>query len=512
MFVSHRRAFLGGLAGLGGVLALGPSALPRSAASWANPFGDDAAPLDFGRFEALAALIQETAPDELQTALIAKLRAGTTLEDVVAACALANARSFGGRDYTGYHCLMALTPALAMAGELDEPLRALPVLKVVHRTASRIQDTGGRDDALTALEVTTKSREPRAIWNEFVARDMDGAERALIAASRESAEQALQDLQSILREHLDVHRIVLAWRAWDLMQLTGEAHAATLMRQSVRFCVAAEQTRIDRKEPTPRLRELLPELMEKHGLAKQPAGTRPASDAELDELANVVFASGRDEAARATAAALASGMAHADVGRALSFAANRLLLHDPGRPRDDGPSKPRGSVHGASTGVHASDAARAWRNLAAVSTPADAAANLIAGAHHTAGQSAYVGREPLDWSAQSEGLSDKSAHELLRTLGEAVAHNDQPLACACAAKYGEAELDPEPLFASLLRTAVDADGALHAEKYYRTVREDFADARPRHRWSHAIALARVSASEHGFAAPGLAEARAALRS
>ena len=45
----------------------------------------------------------------------------------------------------------------------------------------------------------------------------------------------------------------------------------------------------------------------------------------------------------------------------------------------------------------------------------------------------------------------------------------------------------------------------------RTVREDSASARPTLRPPHLIALARVSASEAGFAAPGLAEARALLQ-
>ena len=55
------------------------------------------------------------------------------------------------------------------------------------------------------------------------------------------------------------------------------------------------------------------------------------------------------------------------VGEAISLAANQLVLHDPGRTRADTPAKPKGSVHGASVGVHAQDAANAWRNIARVS-------------------------------------------------------------------------------------------------------------------------------------------------
>ena len=67
------------------------------------------------------------------------------------------------------------------------------------------------------------------------------------------------------------------------------------------------------------------------------------------------------------------------------------------------------------------------------------------------------------------------------------------------------------MFDLLLRYAVSEDGALHAEKYYRTVTEEFAGARPAFRWRQLVALARVTASEYGRPAPGIAEAREVLK-
>ena len=67
------------------------------------------------------------------------------------------------------------------------------------------------------------------------------------------------------------------------------------------------------------------------------------------------------------------------------------------------------------------------------------------------------------------------------------------------------------LFDLLLRYAISEDGALHAEKYYRTVSEEFASSRPAFRWRQLAALARVTASEHGWPAPGYAEARSLLK-
>ena len=52
------------------------------------------------------------------------------------------------------------------------------------------------------------------------------------------------------------------------------------------------------------------------------------------------------------------------------------------------------------------------------------------------------------------------------------------------------------MFDLLLKYAVSEDGALHAEKYYRTAREEFAATRPAFRWRQLVALARVTASDH----------------
>jgi hypothetical protein len=67
------------------------------------------------------------------------------------------------------------------------------------------------------------------------------------------------------------------------------------------------------------------------------------------------------------------------------------------------------------------------------------------------------------------------------------------------------------VFDLMLRYAVSEDGSLHAEKFYRTVSEEFATTRVAFRWRHVVALARVTASEFGRPADGMAEARALLK-
>src|SRR5207253_5644514 len=87
--------------------------------------------------------MQETPAARLIPLVVERLRQGTALCDITAAAALANARTFGGEDYVGFHTMMAMAPAFHMAGELPEARRALPVLKVIHRNATRIEEFGG---------------------------------------------------------------------------------------------------------------------------------------------------------------------------------------------------------------------------------------------------------------------------------------------------------------------------------------------------------------------------------
>src|SRR5207245_6092460 len=71
--------------------------------------------LTFGSLESLVALMQETPVNKLLPALTEKLNSGTELRTLVAAAALANARTFGGEDYVGFHTMMSIAPAWHMS-------------------------------------------------------------------------------------------------------------------------------------------------------------------------------------------------------------------------------------------------------------------------------------------------------------------------------------------------------------------------------------------------------------
>ncbi|MBC8877244.1 MAG: hypothetical protein H8E44_48060 [Planctomycetes bacterium] len=467
--------------------------------------------LTFGRIEPLVSFMQETSLDELLPALVDKLNAGMDLKTLVSAAALANARAFGGQDYTGYHTFMALVPAYQMSSELSTQRQPLPVLKVLYRNSSRIHTQGAsQQDVLCpvdAADSVASSRGGELVQEAVRALDWDAAEARFAALAKGPAGEAFNHVQFTVQDEVDVHRVVLAWRSWAMLDLAGSQYAHALLRQSVRYCVNTEQRLRDRKRPVSAVREVLPRLLDEYRLLDEPLGNRKAEDGWVKELARTVFSASREQAADAVAAALGEGMDPEAVGEAISLAANLLVLHDPGRRKEhSSPQKPPGCVHGDSVGVHASDAANAWRNIARVSNARNKVASLFVGAFHTAGQTSWVTKEPYPYADQLDSIREKDSDVLLAQAEEAIRANDQARACAVVHRYGEFGLPARPVFDLLVKYAVSEDGALHAEKYYRTVCEEFEASRPAFRWRQLVALARVTASEYGFAAPGYQEA------
>ena len=350
---SHRREFLAEV-GRGMLLASVGTAVASDlglATVWAEPSKER---LTFGPREPLVNLLQQTPVEKLLPVLVEKLNSGVALRDLVAAGALANARAFGGQNYVGYHTLMALLPAYEMSRQLPKEQQALPVFKVLYRNSDNIQKNGVHDsDVLHHVEAIAPSSRDRgtALREAVRAVDMQGAEQTFAGIAQSGPQQAFDELQPIVHDQTNVHRVVLALRGWALLDLTGAEHAHTLLRQSVRYCVEEEQGVAKLKEP-PAIRSLLPKLMDQYRLASRSLGTRQPDDAWINQMCETITTGGREYAADAVAAALAEGILPDAIGEAMSLAANQLVLRDPGRPDDRQAEKPRGSVHGDSVGVH----------------------------------------------------------------------------------------------------------------------------------------------------------------
>ena len=154
--------------------------------------------------------------------------------------------------------------------------------------------------------------------------------------------------------------------------------------------------------------------------------------------------------------------------------------------------------------------------MARVSNTRNCYASLILGSYQMALDRVGRGGDFLNWQPLpiERHLEESKATDpdsLLKETNEAIRGNLQAKASALVHRYGVLGHAPRPVFDLLLGYAVSEDGALHAEKFYRTVWEEFQSTRPAFRWRHLVALARVTASEYGRPAPGMAEARALLK-
>jgi hypothetical protein len=480
---------------------------------------ETAAELSFGSLEPLVRLMQETPAAKLLPLLTARLQSGTELRELVAAAALANARTFGGEDYVGFHTMMALAPSYHMAQELPSAARPLPVFKVLYRNTSRLQEQGGRQrEVLHPVKSGSLPPGAETLRDAVRRKDMVSAEQFFAAQAGQSVDEAFNDLLMTVQDNTEVHRVVMPYRAWDLLGIIGRDHAHTLLRQSIHYCIKAEG--YPRNDSLNEPRTLLPRLLDEHKLPGQTGSGAPRTvdDKWVEDFSQTLFKSTPGQAAEAAAASLAEGIDPEAIGQAITLAANQLVLRDMGRPPSgESQGKPVGSVHGDSIGVHASDSANAWRNLARVSNARNRCASLILGAYQVALDRQARGGDFLNWNPlpygwqyeQIRARSDRAP--MLNELDEAIRGNLQARASALVHRFGELGGEPGPVLDVLLRYAVSEDGALHAEKFYRTSVEEFRATRPTFRWRYLVALARVTASEFGRPAPGVAEARSLLK-
>lgn len=448
--------------------------------------------LDFGSLRPLVQQIQETPASKLQPLLVKSLRSGqSNLKQLIAAAALANAETFGGQDYVGYHTEMALLPALNMAAELPAARQPLPVLKVIYRNADRIQSSGSSGQRV--LKPIRPVNEPDVAKAGQMLRDaarqekMEYGERLLAARVAESKQAAFNDLLWAVQDAANVHRFVLAYRAWGLIDVVGEQHAHTMLRQCVRYCV--QQERHNQGSP---IRAALTRNLDQFKLVEKGLGQKRPDDNWVLELSEFIFKSNGVQSMEAVAGALGDGIDPHVIGEALSLAANQLVL-------TQGQNK-NGTwrAHGATPGVHASDAVNAWRNMIKVMNERNVAASLLVSGYHVGSSKAYRQIAAMPHLEHLEQIKVRGQDELLSEVAEAVQQNDQGRAAAAVQLYGEQGYPTGPLFGQLLSFAISEDGRLHAEKYYHTVREEFATTRPAFRWRQLAALARVTASSYGF--------------
>jgi hypothetical protein len=496
MNLTNRRTFLSDVgrgmfaAGLGSTLA---ADLGFSTAFAAE--GSDS--LSLGEHQELVELIRNTPAQKLQPTVAQMILKGEiNLKQLTAASALANAVTFGGCDYVGFHTAMAMIPALEMSRHLPSDRRPLPVLKVLYRNAQQIQSVGGATKTeLRALHDAEHAAE-RVAEGDLGVQIRDACRQVnvelgenLLATVAHEPLDAFNALQPAAQDDLNVHRFVFVHRTYGLVGLLGKEYAHAMLRQCVRFCADHERARIERNQPESPIRALLPKLLDQYKLEGKKLGKRDPGDVAVDQLASVIYNSPRDVAAESVATALAEGIDPEVVGEAISLASNMYVLRQ-------GSDKWR--THGDSAGVHSSDATNAWRNMARISETRHAIAGLIVAAYHAGLQSAPFQTPAYPTDEHRALVKAQDPAGLLAETEDAIRGNDQGRATAAIQIYGEQGHAVEPVFDLMQKYAISEDGRLHGEKYYHTVREEYDTIRSAFRWRQIVGLARVTASAYGY--------------
>ena len=142
MLPVNRRAFLSDVGR--GMLAAGLGASLSSDLGFSTAFAEQGPySIPLGEHAGLVELMRNTPAETLQPILAEKILKGETdLKKLIAAGALANAVTFEGCDYVGFHTAMALLPALEMSRLLVSNRQPLPILKVLYRNTQQIQKVG----------------------------------------------------------------------------------------------------------------------------------------------------------------------------------------------------------------------------------------------------------------------------------------------------------------------------------------------------------------------------------
>ena len=488
---SNRREFLSDVSR--GMLVAGLGVSLANDLGFSTAFAEQGSnALALGEYASLVGLLESTPADKLQPILADKLRRGeTTMRQLIGAAALANAETFGGCDYVGFHTAMAMLPALEMAKLMPANRQPLPVFKVIYRNSQKIQSVGGASkktlQALHEAEHATEGDIGVTIRDACRDQDVKKAEAAF-STTGNSALAALNAIQPSIQDDINVHRFVFAYRTYGLAQLLGKEYAQTCLRQCVHFCADHERMRIEHKQAASPIRSVLPKLLDQYKLAGATPGKRDPGDSAVEELCNAIYNGPPERAAEVAAAAIAEGISPDVVGEAISLASNLLALRQ-------GPDKWR--THGDSAGVHSSDATNAWRNMARVIDSRHAIAGLIVAAYHSSSHAPFkTPAYPTEEHRAAIKVDDAAG--LLAVAEDAIRHNDQGSAAAAIQIYGERGHSPDAAYNMLLKFAVSEDGRLHGEKYFHTVREEFGTIRPVFRWRQLVALGRVTASAYGY--------------
>ena len=333
---TNRRSFLQTTA-LGGALGLsGIQTLPRVSAADATlneslvAFGPDVEPL--------VRLVEETPRERLLEEFAARIRAGASYRQVLAALMLAGIRNVQPRPAVGFkfHSVLVVNACYVASLSGPDEDRWLPIFWALDyfktAQAEESRKTGWRMPAVRTGQIPVGPAAREAFITAMDRWDVEAADVATAGIVRTLpatevfelfARYAARDFRSI------GHKAIFLANAWRTLQVIGWDHAEPVLR-SLTFALLNHEG-----EPDPATHDLGPDQPWRNNAAlleKVPAGwlqgtTSTAATREQIALTRTATA---DAAASAAVSQLAAGQSAAGIWDGNFLAAGELLMRQPG--------------------------------------------------------------------------------------------------------------------------------------------------------------------------------------
>jgi hypothetical protein len=481
--------------------------------------------------EPLVHFVEETDPTEMLSATVAKLQSGVSSRDLLAAAAVAVARSTDlppGHHGGPVHPISGIHAVYHLSERLTGELQVVPIVQNVMLANKHIHHPAMGPfvmpemqplDASALPETTYNGGTPGRVPNQWLDEsDMIAATQASFLKARGFSGLAehhllwllprippgdLLDLvlsDAIPKNALDDHFLLFPTFTWRAVELLGWEYAPVLLRPATRYAT---------RPPAPPSVDWYEALFEEYGLLDRPLRqtTGPEETAAVQALGEAIGAcEDYEQIPMLLGRALADGLSLEGSGESLSIGAATLYLRSQkGNPMD---------VH-LHTGVntrryllrpdsglslrHKLMLLMNWhtgpevRNTAAVLAPSpDPDPARVAVLPHR-DQDALL-------DAIVESIHAQPRLDLLAAgnIGRLRAAPEVQETVSLTQQYATLGYEPQALFVRLGEVACrDNFTEMHAYKHHQATYEEFYSTRGSVRWRHLVAAAKAAAISHG---------------
>jgi hypothetical protein len=461
------------------------------------------------RIEPLVQFVEETAPERIVAGTHDKLAAGTSLNDMLLASALAVARSSDlppGHHGGPLHPLAGLHAVRHIAARLPGEYARLPVIQHLAVANKHIHSPAMGPFILADAQPVSERDDVHATVSGFRAAAGRGVYNAcdhyfLYLIERLSPMRVLELLLevSIPKNQLDDHYFLFPVFTWRALEHFGWEYAKYIGRAPVRYIT---------RPTAPSSLEEVERLLSKHELLERDLRVETGED-ETRAVTALADEIGRSddfaEIPGRLARALGDGMSLEGAGEALSVGGSTLFLRsETGNPMD----------------VHINTGANTRRYLLR-QPELSRRIKLCALLDWNTGPEVRMAQRMLAPGVQPEpervaSLPSRTQEELIEEIEALIGRlpvgerlpaanlstwrstDEVKQAAALAQQYADCDFAPRPLITALAKIACrDSFTEMHAFKHHQATYEEFHTTRPSLRWRHLVAAVQAAAISHG---------------